>query len=101
MFIVDGLCEFDAVVLVDQPGVCLCRSTLLLCPTNLPLVTRVRPALPLAGVLRRDAPPGLSLHRPAALRALPTSGQLPPGPREPRDAALWRAAPLIPRRCGA
>jgi hypothetical protein len=57
--------------------------------------TRIQPALPLAGIFRCDVPPGLSLHRSAALCALATPGQLPAGPRGPCDAALWHEAPLI------
>jgi hypothetical protein len=62
--------------------------------------TRIQPALPLAGIFHCDVPPGLSLHRSAALCALAsgTPGQLPAGPHRPCDAALWHAAPLISQR---
>lgn len=101
MFSGDDLCDFDAVVLVDQPGVRAASYNHSAAATLIfHTVTRVRPALPLASVLRRDAPPRFSLHCSAALRALLTPRQRPAGPRGPSDATLRRTTPFISGRCG-
>lgn len=89
------VCEFDAVIIVDHPGVspnmslppyrperpCLFHLCMLF------TVTRVRPALTLPILIPRNPPPRLSIIHTTSLRALPTlklPHKLQPSPRSCR-----------------
>ena len=86
------VCEFDAVIMVDHPGVSSAILSplplYLLCPSKTLIsvifkVTRVRPALTLPILIPRNAPPRLSLVHATSLRTPPpaepsSKSQLPP-----------------------
>lgn len=107
------VCEFDAVIMVDHPGVSstilppfplypLCSSKTLISLSYLK-VTRVRPALTLPILISGNAPTRLSLVHATPLRASPTAehsgkSQLPPRVRRQASQSLRHAAPRIAPR---
>jgi hypothetical protein len=91
MFTGDDLCEFDAVVLVDQPGVRVHHNSTLHWPTYPPIQLH-------ASDLRSLSPASFLATR---LQDSPSTAQLPYVRFAPQGNALHDLADLVTQRCGA